>query len=93
MMEKRLTIRVSGRVQGVWFRARTREKAEKLGLSGSVWNNPDGSVGVIAEGEEAQLRKLLDWCRRGPPMALVTGFDYDWQECRHEFDGFYIAYV
>lgn len=92
-MEKRLTIRVSGKVQGVWFRASTREEALKLGLSGSVWNNPDGSVGIVAEGEEEKLRELLAWCRRGPTRARVTDLDCDWQEPRHEFEGFTIAYA
>ena len=93
MMQKRLTIRVSGKVQGVWFRARTREEAEKLGLSGSVWNNPDGSVGIVAEGEEEQLQKLLSWCRRGPSLALVTDLTSDWLEYRGDCNGFTIAYA
>lgn len=93
MMQKRLTIRVSGKVQGVWFRARTREEAEKLSLAGSVWNNPDGSVGIVAEGEEERLQKLLTWCRRGPTMARVMDLSYDWQEFQGEFDGFNIAYA
>ena len=92
-MKKRLAIKVSGKVQGVWFRARTREKAQKLGLSGSVWNNPDGSVGIIAEGEEEALQQLLSWCHRGPSRALVTGLTFDWLEYRDEFDGFTIAYA
>ena len=92
-MKKRLTINVSGKVQGVWFRASTREEAEKLGLSGAVCNNPDGSVGIVAEGEEVQLEKLLSWCHRGPSRALVVNLDHDWQEYRGEFDGFNIAYV
>lgn len=92
-MKKRLAIKVSGKVQGVWFRARTREKAQKLGLSGSVWNNPDGSVGIVAEGEEEPLLKLLSWCRRGPSRALVTGLTFDWQEYRGDCNGFTIAYA
>ncbi len=91
-MEKRLAIKVVGRVQGVWFRARTREEAEKLQLSGFVWNNPDGSVGIVAEGEEELLRKLLSWCRRGPSMARVSDLSFDWQEYRGAFDGFNINY-
>ena len=93
MMKKRLTIKVSGKVQGVWFRARTWEEAEKLSLAGSVWNNLDGSVGIVAEGEEELLQKLLAWCRRGPSMARVTDLTYDWQEYRGEFDGFNIDYA
>ena len=92
-MKKRLTIKVLGKVQGVWFRARTREEAEKLGLSGSVWNNPDGSVGIVVEGEEELLQKFLVWCRRGPSMALVTDLICDWQESWGEYEGFNISYA
>jgi len=92
-MKKRLTIKVSGKVQGVWFRARTREEAGKLSLAGSVWNNPDGSVGIVAEGEELQLQQFLVWCRRGPSSARVVDLDYDWQEYQEDFNGFNIAYA
>ena len=62
---------VRGRVQGVWFRASTAERATALGLRGRAENRPDGSVLVVAAGEAASLDRLVEWLRRGPPMARV----------------------
>ena len=63
---------VSGRVQGVWYRASTCERARELGLSGWVRNLPDGRVELIASGPRAQLEALEHWLWQGPPMARVT---------------------
>lgn len=63
--------RVTGRVQGVWFRESTRREAERLGLTGHAVNLADGSVEVIAAGGERELQALADWLRQGPPMARV----------------------
>lgn len=63
---------VSGRVQGVWFRASTKTEAEKLGLTGWVKNLPDGRVAVMACGPEAKIQALHDWLKQGPPLANVT---------------------
>lgn len=71
-MKKHFNIRISGRVQGVFFRASTKAKAEELGISGLVQNEPDGSVYIEAEGEETPLEKFIEWCRRGPELAEVT---------------------
>lgn len=68
---KHLDIRVTGRVQGVFFRASTRETAEAIGVKGTVRNEADGSVFIEAEGDEEQLRRFLQWVRLGPPGALV----------------------
>lgn len=62
---------VSGRVQGVFFRASTREKALELGLSGRARNLPDGRVEVLVCGEEAQVESLCRWLWEGPPSARV----------------------
>ena len=64
-------IRVQGKVQGVFFRASTQEKAEELGLKGWVRNEPDGSVLIHAEGDEEELRRLVEWCWQGPSAASV----------------------
>ena len=69
---------VHGRVQGVWFRAGTKEQADELGLLGWVKNRPDGTVEIHAEGEKAQLEKFITWCRKGTPAADVTSLDIDW---------------
>ena len=68
---KHLDIRISGKVQGVSFRACTQEKARELGITGVVSNQSDGNVFVQAEGEEGQLRELLVWLNEGPPAAEV----------------------
>ena len=69
---QRFRIRLSGRVQGVFFRASTKAQAEKLDLSGWVQNEPDGSVLVEAQGESEAVRSLIDWaCGGGPPAAQV----------------------
>lgn len=64
-------MRVFGRVQGVGFRYRARDEAEALGLAGRAKNEPDGSVALDVEGEEAAVEKFLKWCRRGPWLARV----------------------
>ena len=69
---KTLDIRVSGRVQGVFYRQTTREKAGELGLKGKVMNLDDGKVRVIVTGEEEKLLQLVEWCKKGPPKAMVT---------------------
>jgi len=67
--------RVSGRVQGVGFRAATRREAVRLGLVGHAVNCADGSVEVIAQGEPAALEVLADWLQAGPPQARVVGIE------------------
>lgn len=62
---------VSGRVQGVWFRETTRQQAVALGLTGSAVNLPDGTVEVVACGEEAAVKELQRWLWRGSPMSRV----------------------
>ncbi len=66
---------VSGRVQGVFYRASTREQAQRLGLAGSAVNLPDGRVEVRAEGEAAALDALERWLHRGPPAARVDAVE------------------
>lgn len=67
-----ISITISGRVQGVFFRQSTRERARALGITGSVRNLSDGNVEVIATGNREQLERLVSWCRQGPPKAVVT---------------------
>lgn len=63
---------VSGRVQGVFFRASTRQRAEELGVTGHARNLPDGQVEVLACGPEHAVRQLCDWLWIGPPSAEVV---------------------
>ncbi len=71
-MKVHLNILVTGKVQGVFYRASTHEVAQQLGVTGFVQNLPDGNVYVEAEGEEEVLLQLVTWCRQGPPLAGVT---------------------
>ena len=66
---------VSGRVQGVFYRASTAERARALGLTGYAKNLPDGRVEVLACGEEEKVQELCDWLRQGPPAAKVERVD------------------
>lgn len=68
---KHYNLSITGRVQGVWFRGSTRDKAKQLGIKGYVKNMPDGSVYIEAEGNEERLGDFIAWCRQGPPMANV----------------------
>jgi acylphosphatase len=70
-MKKHMTVRVHGLVQGVFFRASTREKARSLNISGLVRNEPDGSVYIEAEGEVEALGQFIEWCKKGPSGADV----------------------
>jgi acylphosphatase len=67
-----------GRVQGVWYRASTREQALQLGLLGWAKNCADGTVEIHAEGEQDTLEKFISWCRKGPPAAQVSALDIEW---------------
>ena len=82
----RAHVRVGGRVQGVFFRAETRDRARSLGLSGWVRNAHDGSVEAAFEGPAERVCSMVDWCRRGPALAAVEDVSVDWEEPRGEHD-------
>ncbi|HEX32145.1 MAG TPA: acylphosphatase [Candidatus Acetothermia bacterium] len=79
-----LTIRahilVSGRVQGVFYRASARAKAVELGLRGWVRNLPDGRVEMVAQGEADDVQAFIAWAHSGPPMAIVDSVEVTWDE-------------
>jgi len=77
---KRVSLRVTGRVQGVFFRQSTADQARLLGLTGWVANQDDGSVKVEAQGQEEQLESLIIWCKKGPPSARVDDVEVVWFE-------------
>ena len=79
-MTRRLRAVVRGRVQGVGFRATTFDEARRLGLAGWVRNRVDGTVEVLAEGEEPKLMLFLAYLRRGPLGARVVGVVEDWSK-------------
>jgi len=80
-------VSVTGRVQGVFFRAWTRDQANELGVTGWVRNCPDGRVDAHVEGDEAAVQQLLERLRRGPPSARVEDVRlWDVEPC--DFDDF-----
>jgi acylphosphatase len=83
---------ISGRVQGVFFRAETQSAAQRLGVFGWVRNRPDGTVEALFEGPEAIVRKAVDWCWQGSPMARVSDVSVQWGDYTGEFDSFSITY-
>ncbi len=70
--ERIVRARIAGRVQGVWYRAWTREEARDLGLDGWVRNRRDGSVEAVFAGAARDVEAMLDLCRSGPPLARVA---------------------
>ena len=76
----RARVRVHGRVQGVFFRAETRDRARSLGLGGWVRNCPDGTVEAVFEGERERVESMVGWCGRGPSGARVDGVDVAWED-------------
>ena len=71
----RVRVHIGGRVQGVFFRAEARARAQSLALAGSVRNLPDGSVEAVFEGAEERVESMVDWCRRGPRGAMVESVE------------------
>jgi acylphosphatase len=69
---KAISIKVTGKVQGVFYRQSTMEKAHELGIKGFVKNLPDGSVYIEVEGPETDVNALAEWCKRGPKQARVA---------------------
>jgi acylphosphatase len=80
MADARVHLVVSGRVQGVAFRACAADEARRLGVRGWVRNLADGRVEAEAEGARTSVEALVAWCRRGPPAARVSGVDLEWVE-------------
>ena len=72
---KRVQMVISGRVQGVGYRASCQHEAISLGLTGWVRNRWDGAVEALFEGEAAAVDAMVDWCHDGPPMAYVSGVE------------------
>lgn len=92
MIMKRVHVVVSGRVQGVFFRAETESKAVSLGLTGWVRNLPDGRVDAVFEGEEEKVNIMIGWCRKGPRFASVANIDIVEESYQEEFQDFSIRY-
>ena len=72
MTERRVRLRIRGRVQGVFYRDSTQREAQRMELRGWVRNRSDGSVEAIAQGPPERVAALIDWCHEGPPLARVV---------------------
>lgn len=88
---ERARVRVSGRVQGVFFRDSTREKAESLNLAGWAENLPDGSVEAVFEGSSDNVREMVEWCRSGPPHARVEKVEASYEPPEGGISGFEVG--
>lgn len=72
---KHIEINIKGKVQGVSYRAATKAVADQLGVKGLIMNQADGSIFVVAEGDDVALEMFLDWCNEGPQYAEVTSVE------------------
>ena len=87
----RADLLISGRVQGVFYRASAQQEAMRLGLVGEVRNLPDGQVEAIVEGPKECVEEFIDWCKRGPPSADVENVRVRWSKALGEFRTFMVA--
>lgn len=86
--QERLSARITGRVQGVGFRNFTRTRARRLGVTGWVRNERDGSVRLEAEGDREALDALVEAIQHGPRMAQVENVELDWSDATDAFEAF-----
>jgi acylphosphatase len=85
---KRFELTLLGKVQGVNYRREAARKAKSLGVTGTVWNEPDGSVVVVAEGLPRKLDAFLAWAQAGPAAAKVVEHEVDWQTATGQYEDF-----
>ena len=85
---RRIEVIVTGQVQGVWFRSYTQEKARELGITGWVRNASDGTVTIVAEGNDKLLIKLTKWLEIGSPDAKVDTLKVNWGDSKGKLNSF-----
>lgn len=90
MANKCVQLIIRGRVTGVYFRASAQREAKRLGITGWVRNRNDGSVEIMAEGDEDVIKELVSWSHHGPTAARVDGVDVRWRGYSGEFSDFRI---
>jgi len=91
-MKTQAHVVISGRVQGVWFRANTKEKARQLNVKGWVRNLPDGRVEAVFEGDKEAVEEMIRWCHQGPPLAKVEKVEVEYREPEGKYEDFSILY-
>jgi acylphosphatase len=84
-------IKIGGKVQGVFFRASTKEKADELKIRGWVKNISDGNVEIVATGSDESIRDFINWCHKGPRGALVSDIKITEEAEEIKFERFLIA--
>jgi len=92
MEHLRAQVVIQGLVQGVFFRASTREEAMRLNVGGWVRNLPDGSVQALFEGEKKKVEEIIGWCHKGPSGARVSRVEINWEPYKGEYKRFDIRY-
>ena len=88
----RASVIISGRVQGVFFRAETQRAAERIGVRGWVRNQADGTVAAVFEGSKQDVDQAVEWCWQGSPMSKVTDVAVQWETPTGQHDRFDITY-
>jgi acylphosphatase len=92
MDQARANLIIHGKVQGVFFRASTRQKAEDLGLAGWVRNLPLMRVEAVLQGPREMVEQCIEWCRQGPPGSKVTRVEVKWYDPESDMAGFEVHY-
>ena len=91
-MNKRLTLTITGMVQGMGYRYASQKEAKKRGFLGYVTNLDDGSVEMVVEGKEQDLKDFVSWCYNGVGPAVVHQVDQSWRSATGEFPDFMIKF-
>jgi acylphosphatase len=89
-MSKQVHVMISGKVQGVWFRASTKQQAKQFGVTGWVRNTSDGRVEAVFQGDDAKVDELLSWVHQGPPLAQVDNVQVNPQKLEETFAHFQV---
>jgi len=90
--EARAHVIISGRVQGVCFRMETQRTAKRIGVLGWVKNRFDGTVEAVFEGDKKQVDQIIEWCRKGPSLSVVSNLEITWEPFTGEFKNFDITF-
>ena len=85
-------IKIFGRVQGVWYRSSTKQKADQIGVKGWVRNTMDGCVEAVFSSEQEKITELINWCKKGPPLSKVDNVEIRIQKTIEDFKDFKIKY-
>jgi len=91
-MAEEIILKITGKVQGIFFRVNTKKIADQLNIKGYVKNEPDGSIKIVAQGQTQALDKLADWCKTGPKLAKIEKVKKKVQPIKKTYDDFLIIY-